>query len=223
MVGSPSEVLMVPRLCTTAITHVVTNMFGLRCIRQKPQNFPKSVRTIMRPCHLGSFFFVSRTPLSYHRWRNRLDTNREAIRSLMYASDPTTLLPSQHFPNFSIILDKFTGKLSNEYSATWYEELGLNLWGREIELERYSDVDGASLEHRRAISRYAFIMNGGCIFGKARTRHSLNHRSRICGHDSCIKGGNLASKFHRWGLYSVHQSHRTLLRQSICRCHGHWR
>ena len=45
--------------------------------------------------------------------------------------------------------------------------------GGKIGLEGYSDADGASQEHRRAMSGYAFIMNGGCISWSSRKQELI--------------------------------------------------
>jgi hypothetical protein len=42
-------------------------------------------------------------------------------------------------------------------------ELWLGYGGVKKELEGYADTDGSMMEDRRAISRYAFIINGGAV------------------------------------------------------------
>ena len=98
---------------------------------------------------------------------------REAIGSLMYASVGTR-------PDISFAVSTLSQFLDNPGQVHWEavkrvfryllgtKNWGLTYGGGKIGLEGYSDADGASQEHRRAISGYAFIMNGGCISWSSR-------------------------------------------------------
>jgi hypothetical protein len=45
----------------------------------------------------------------------------------------------------------------------WYEEVVIDLWNGAKRPQGYADADGASQEHRHAISGYTFLVDGGAI------------------------------------------------------------
>lgn len=98
---------------------------------------------------------------------------REAIGSLMCASIGTR-------PDISFAISTLSQFLDNPGPAHWEGVkrvfrylLGMKNWqlkfgGGKNELEGYTDADGASQEHRGAISGFAFILNGGCVSWSSR-------------------------------------------------------
>jgi hypothetical protein len=93
---------------------------------------------------------------------------REAIGSLMYASVATR-------PDISFAVSTLSQFLDNPGWVHWEAVkrifrylLGTKSWGLTYgegkdRLEGYTDADGASQDHRRAISGYAFLVNGGAV------------------------------------------------------------
>jgi hypothetical protein len=109
---------------------------------------------------------------------------REAVGSLMWAAVGTR--PDIAYPVG--VLSKF---LDNPGPAHWDATkrvfrylLGTKDWrltygaGGKKGLEGYSDADGMSEEHRRAISGYAFIIDGGLFLGVPRNRNLSRFRQR---------------------------------------------
>lgn len=98
---------------------------------------------------------------------------REAIGSLMYASVGTR-------PDIAFAVSTLSQFLDNPGPVHWEavkrifrylvgtKDWGLTLGGGKEGLEGFTDADGASQEHRRAISGYAFIMDGGAISWSSR-------------------------------------------------------
>lgn len=98
---------------------------------------------------------------------------REAIGSLMYASVGTR-------PDISFAMSTLSQFLDNPGQAHWEavkrvfryllgtKNWGLTFGGGKEGLEGYTDADGASQEHRRAISGYAFIIDGGAVSWSSR-------------------------------------------------------
>jgi hypothetical protein len=93
---------------------------------------------------------------------------REAIGSLMYAAVATR-------PDIAYAVSTLSQFLENPGEAHWQAvkrifrylagtcELALTYGGERHDLHGYTDADGASQEHRRAISGYAFIIDGGAV------------------------------------------------------------
>ena len=92
----------------------------------------------------------------------------EAIGSLMYASLGTR-------PDITFAVQMLSRFATNPGSAHWdavkrvfrylkgTRKLWLSYGGKDGELEGYADADGSMMEDRKAISGYAFIVNGGAI------------------------------------------------------------
>jgi hypothetical protein len=92
----------------------------------------------------------------------------EAIGSLMYASLGTR-------PDISFAVQTLSRFVVNPGMLHWEavkrvfrylkgtRELWLSYGGIKKELEGYADADGSMMEDRRAISGYAFIINGGAV------------------------------------------------------------
>ncbi|CAA7270185.1 unnamed protein product [Cyclocybe aegerita] len=53
------------------------------------------------------------------------------------------------------------------------KDLGLTFGGGKDRLEGYTDTDGASQDHRRAISGYAFLINGGAVSWSSRKQELI--------------------------------------------------
>ena len=93
---------------------------------------------------------------------------REAIGSLMYASMGTRTAISFTVSTLSQFLDN-PGHTHWEAVKRVFQyllgtkDLQLTFGGGKHGLEGYTDADGASQEHRRAISGYAFIIDGGAV------------------------------------------------------------
>jgi len=93
---------------------------------------------------------------------------REAIGSLMYTSVATR-------PDITFVVSTLLQFLENLGKAHWQvvkrvfhylagtHTVALTYRGEWEDLHRYTDTDGASQDHCRAISGYAFIMDGGTI------------------------------------------------------------
>jgi hypothetical protein len=103
----------------------------------------------------------------------------EAIGSLMYASlgtRPDITFAVQTVSRFSI----------NPGPTHWeavkrifrYLKGTRNLWlsygGKERKLEGFADADGSMMEDRRAISGYAFIINGGAVSWSAKRQEIVS-------------------------------------------------
>jgi len=98
---------------------------------------------------------------------------REAIGSLMYTSVGT-------HPDISFAVSTLSQFLDNPGQAHWEAMkrvfryiLGTKDWGlafgeRKEGLEGYTDADGASQEHRRAILGCAFLIDGGAVSWSSR-------------------------------------------------------
>jgi len=103
---------------------------------------------------------------------------REAIGSLMYASVSTR-------PDISFTMSTLSQFLDNPGPAHWEavkqvfryllgtKNWGLTFGGRKEGLEGYTDADGALQEHRRTISGYAFIIDGGAISWSSRKQELI--------------------------------------------------
>ena len=91
---------------------------------------------------------------------------REAIGSLMYASVATR-------PDITFAVSTLSQFLENPGEAHWEaakrvfrylagtKDLSLMYGGERYDLVGYTDADGASQEHRHAISGHAFLIDGG--------------------------------------------------------------
>jgi len=98
---------------------------------------------------------------------------REAIGSLMYAAIATR-------PDIAFAVSALSQFLSNLGVAHWEavkrvfrylagtKTFELMYGGERHSLEGYTDVDGATQEHRHAISGYAFLFDGGAISWSSR-------------------------------------------------------
>jgi len=98
---------------------------------------------------------------------------REAIGSLMYATVATC-------PDIAFTVSTLSQFLSNLGVAHWEavkrifrylagtKTFKLTYSGEQHGLEGYTDVDGATQEHRHAISGYTFLFNGGAISWSSR-------------------------------------------------------
>ena len=98
---------------------------------------------------------------------------REAIGSLMYASIGTR-------PDITFAVSTLSQFLENPGEAHWEavkrvfrylsgtRELALTYGRERHDLLGFTDADGASQDHRRAISGHAFIMDGGAISWSSR-------------------------------------------------------
>jgi hypothetical protein len=93
---------------------------------------------------------------------------REAIGSLMYAAVATR-------PDIAFAVSHLSQFLDNPGVAHWEavkrvirylattKSFELTYGGERHDLEGYTDADGATQDHRRAISGYAFLLDGGAI------------------------------------------------------------
>jgi len=93
---------------------------------------------------------------------------REAIGSLMYIAIATR-------PDISFAVSCLSQFLENPGEAHWQavkcvfrylagtRDQALTYGTEQHELQGYTDADGTSQEHRHAISRYAFIIDGGAV------------------------------------------------------------
>jgi hypothetical protein len=98
---------------------------------------------------------------------------REAIGSLMYASVATC-------PNITFAISTLSQFLENPGEVHWeavkrvfryllgMHDLTLTYGGESQDLEGYTDVDGASQDHCRAISSHAFMIDGGAMSWSSR-------------------------------------------------------
>jgi hypothetical protein len=98
---------------------------------------------------------------------------REAIGSLMYASITTC-------PNITFTISTLSQFLDNLGETHWdvvkhvfhylagTKDLQLTYRGKQHDLIRYTDVDGASQPHRHAISGHAFLINSSAISWSSR-------------------------------------------------------
>ncbi len=92
----------------------------------------------------------------------------EAIGSLMYASlrtRPDISFAVQTLSRFTINpgLDHWEAVKRVFRYLKGTRELWLSYGGTAKEMEGYADADGSMMEDRRAISGYAFIINGGAV------------------------------------------------------------
>jgi ribonuclease HI len=93
---------------------------------------------------------------------------REAIGSLMYASVATRPDITHAVSALSRFLDK-PGQIHWEAAKRVFRylagtrDLALTYGREQHDLTGYTDADGASEEHRRAISGYAFLIDGGAV------------------------------------------------------------
>jgi hypothetical protein len=98
---------------------------------------------------------------------------REAIGSLMYASVATR-------PDITFAVSTLSQFLENPGEAHWEaakrvfrylsgtRDLALTYGGEKHELLGFTDADGASQDHRRAISGHAFLIDGGAVSWSSR-------------------------------------------------------
>ena len=98
---------------------------------------------------------------------------REAIGSLMYIAVATR-------PDIAFAVSALSQFLNNPGVAHWEgvkkifrylsgtKTLELTYGGEQQGLEGYTDTDGATQEHRRAMSGYIFLINGGAISWSSR-------------------------------------------------------
>jgi hypothetical protein len=98
---------------------------------------------------------------------------REAIGSLMYASVATR-------PDITFAVSTLSQFLENPGEAHWEaakrvfrylagtKDLSLMYGGERYDLVGYTDADGASQEHRHAISGHAFLIDGGAVSWSSR-------------------------------------------------------
>jgi hypothetical protein len=98
---------------------------------------------------------------------------REAIGSLMYVAVATR-------PNIAFAVSALSQFLSNPGRAHWEavkrifkylsgtKTLELTYGGERHGLEGYTDADGATQEHRHAMSGYAFLIDGGAVSWSSR-------------------------------------------------------
>jgi hypothetical protein len=103
----------------------------------------------------------------------------EAVGSLMYAALGTR-------PDISFAVQTVSRFSTNPGAAHWEavkrifrylkgtRELWLSYGGREVDLEGYADADGSMMEDRRAISGYAFIVNGGAVSWSAKRQEIIS-------------------------------------------------
>ena len=103
----------------------------------------------------------------------------EAIGSLMYASLGTR-------PDISFAVQTLSRFAVNPGLAHWEavkrvfrylkgtRELWLSYGGVKKEMEGYADADGSMMEDRKAISGYAFIINGGAVSWSAKKQEIIS-------------------------------------------------
>ena len=103
---------------------------------------------------------------------------RQAIGSLMYAAVATR-------PDISFAVSTLSQFLENPGESHWEavkrvfrylagtQEHALTYGGERHELTGYTDADGSSQDHRRAISGYAFTIDGGAISWSSRKQELI--------------------------------------------------
>jgi hypothetical protein len=103
---------------------------------------------------------------------------REAIGSLMYASVATR-------PDISFAVSTLSQFLENPGESHWEaakrvfrylagtREHALTYGGERHELTGYTDADGSSQDHRRAISGFAYLIDGGTISWSSRKQELI--------------------------------------------------
>jgi len=131
----------------------------------------KSIDTPMLPRASYSKHDSPRTPNEIARMRRV--PYREAVGSLMYASVATR-------PDITFAVSTLSQFLENPGEGHWEavkrvfrylsgtRHLALTFGGDRHPLIGFTDADGASQEHRRAISGYAFLMDGGAVSWSSR-------------------------------------------------------
>src|SRR5882757_7117936 len=102
----------------------------------------------------------------------------EAIGSLMYASIATC-------PDITFAVSTLSQFLENPGRIHWEavkrvmrylsqtQDLELTYSGEQHDLVGYTDADGASQSHRRAISGYAFLIDSGVISWRSRKQELI--------------------------------------------------
>ena len=126
----------------------------------KPHDVP------MKPKIIYSKKSAPTTPEEHLRMKNT--PYREAVGSLMYAAVATR-------PDIAFAVSTLSQFLDNPGDLHWQavknvfrylagtKDSELTYGGERHDIEGYSDADGATQEHRHAISGYTFIFDGGAI------------------------------------------------------------
>jgi len=130
----------------------------------------------------------------------------EAVGSLMYASLGTR-------PDISFAVQTVSRFATNPGVAHWEavkrifrylkgtRELWLSYGGRKVDLEGYADADGSMMEDRRAISGYAFIINGGAVSWSAKRQEIVSLSTT----ESEYVAATYAAKEALWLRSLIHQ------------------
>jgi hypothetical protein len=130
----------------------------------------------------------------------------EAVGSLMYAS-----LGSR--PDIAFAVQTVSRFARNPGVAHWEavkrifrylkgtRELWLSYGGREVDLEGYADADGSMMEDRRAVSGYAFIVNGGAVSWSAKRQEIVSLSTT----ESEYVAATYAAKEALWLRSLIHQ------------------
>jgi hypothetical protein len=131
----------------------------------------KAVNTPMIP---GAVYSKKDTPSDpAEAARMKKTPYREAIGSLMYAAVATR-------PDIAFAVSTLSQFLDNPGEAHWdavkrvfrylsgTANLALTYGGERHDLLGYTDADGATQEHRRAISGHAFLIDGGAVSWSSR-------------------------------------------------------
>jgi hypothetical protein len=109
------------------------------------------------------------TPLRRHRdSSHEEDTLPRSVGSLMYAAVATR--PDITFAISALITiprkpgPSPLGSRQASFSLSrWHQNSRAHIWKRASRLHGYTDADGASQEHRHAISGFAFLIDGGAV------------------------------------------------------------
>ena len=80
-------------------------------------------------------------------------------------------------------------------------ELWFLYGGREVDLEGYADADGSMMEDRRAVSGYAFIVNGGAVSWSAKRQEIVSLSTT----ESEYIAATNAAKEALWLRFLIHQ------------------